>query len=288
MLKFSVHNVTVIDELLPLLSRLRDWKTGIEILQNAFDYFRTKYPHGPPSAPLRDRDVDWALQALSQSQDDVEAPFRDVHIVALADYYLHLHYYDKAILTIRNGARWLQGRRMEIHWEGLPDDREFNLDPGLRKGDGLLSGGPGAGSGMHPLDVNMRHRLARARIKMGDHDEGKVCAPLSQGQYILINGRRATLDACRYRSSRGPCALWRAVCGVGRCVCGTGTLCRCAWDLLCTFRCGPGTSNSSLRADPFCNGRLQVTVEVAMQAGLCHQRLGKLEEAQSLFECSEN
>ena len=33
---------------------------------------------------------------------------------------------------------------------------------------------------------------------------------------------------------------------------------------------------------------LQVTVEVAMQAGLCHQRLGKLEEAQSLFEWSEN
>jgi len=172
MIKFSMHNMTVIDELLPLLSRLRDWQKGIEILQNAFDHFRTKYPHGPPSVPVLDRDVDPALQ------NDVEAPFRDVHIVALADYYLLLQYYDKAVLAIRNGARWLQGRRMEMHWEGLPDDREFDMDPGVRKDDGLLGGGPGARSGMHPLDVNMRHRLARARIKMGDHEEGKVSAPL--------------------------------------------------------------------------------------------------------------
>lgn len=177
-LKFSMHNMTVIDELLPLLSRLRDWKKGIEILQAAFDYFRTKYPYGPPSAPVPDRDVDSVLQTLSQNQNDVEAPFRDVHIVALADYYLLLQYYDKAILAIRNGARWLQGRRMEIHWEGLLDDREFHLDPGPRSGGGPLSGGPGSRSGMHPLDVNMRHRLARARIKMGDHDEGKVSVPL--------------------------------------------------------------------------------------------------------------
>jgi hypothetical protein len=59
-------------------------------------------------------------------------------------------------------------------------------------------------------------------------------------------------------------------------------------DLLCTSRCRSGAPSSSLRADSFCNGRLQVTVEVAMQAGLCHQRLGKLEEAQSLFQWSEN
>ena len=172
MLKFSPHNMTVIDELLPLLSRLRDWKKGIEVLQTTFEYFRTKYPHGPPSTPALDRDVDPTLQALNQGH--LEAPFRDVHIVALADYCLLLQFYDEAIWALRNGARWLQGRRMEVQWEGLPDDREFDLDPGVRKGDGVLSGGPGVQSGMHPLDVNMRHRLARARIKMGDHNEGRV------------------------------------------------------------------------------------------------------------------
>jgi len=181
MLKFSMHNMTVIDELLPLLSRLRDWKKGVEILQNAFDYFHTTYPHGPPTAPMLDRDVDPALQprphqGQDPNRDRVEAPFRDVHIVALADYCLLLQYYDKAILAIRNGARWLQGRRMELRWEGMPDDREYDLDPSVRKGDRLLSGGPGTRSGMQPLDVNMRHRLARARIKMGDHDEGRVSA----------------------------------------------------------------------------------------------------------------
>jgi general transcription factor 3C polypeptide 3 (transcription factor C subunit 4) len=187
MLKFSPHNMTVIDELLPLLSRLRDWNKGTEILQNAFDYFRSKYPHWPPPAPVLDRNVDPALQTLSsqtqtQTQTGAEAPFRDVHIVALADYCLLLQFYEKAILAVRNGARWLQGRRMEMQWEGLPDDREFDLDPGIRKGDGLLlSGGPGVQSGMHPLDVNMRHRLARARIMMGDHDEGRVSANILFG-----------------------------------------------------------------------------------------------------------
>lgn len=172
MLKFSPHDMTVIDELLPLLSRLRDWKKGIEVLRNAFDHFRTKYPHGPPSAPALDRDVDPTLQG--HGQGGPEAPFRDVHVVALADYCLLLQFYDEAVCAIRNGARWLQGRRMEVQWEGLPDDREFDLDPGVRTGDRTLRGGPVVQSGMHPLDVNMRHRLARARIKMGDHDEGRV------------------------------------------------------------------------------------------------------------------
>ncbi|EAU87481.2 RNA polymerase III transcription factor [Coprinopsis cinerea okayama7 len=43
-----------------------------------------------------------------------------------------------------------------------------------------LPGRPGAGMqpGYYPLDTNARHRLAVARIKMGDVDEGKVCALL--------------------------------------------------------------------------------------------------------------
>ena len=290
MLKFSPHNMTVIDELLPLLSRLHDWNKGIEILQNAFDYFRTKYPHGPPSTPL-DRDVDPTLQAPAHHphhQGGPEAPCRDVHIVALADYCLLLQFYDRAICAIRNGARWLQGRRTEVHWEGLPDDREFDLDPGVRKGPD-----PGMRSGMHPLDVNMRHRLARTRIKMGDHDEGRVSGififilVLSLPVAVVDSGR-TVLDACRYCPSRGPCALWRAICGVGRCIYGTGALFRCTWDLLHTPGWGPGESNSSQCVGSFCDGHLQVTIEVVMQAGLCHQRLGKLNEARGLFEWSED
>jgi general transcription factor 3C polypeptide 3 (transcription factor C subunit 4) len=39
--------------------------------------------------------------------------------------------------------------------------------------------------GWHPLDVNARHRLAIARIKMGDIEEGKVNTTTSSHRSAL-------------------------------------------------------------------------------------------------------
>lgn len=96
---------------------------------------------------------------------------------------------------IKSGVRWLAGRKGEEWWDGVGDDREF--DPvGVERGgvDGAdgregVGGGEGEGlegaavkSGHYELDVNARHRLAIARLKLGEIDEAKV----SQSRSILI------------------------------------------------------------------------------------------------------
>jgi general transcription factor 3C polypeptide 3 (transcription factor C subunit 4) len=98
--------------------------------------------------------------------------------MALADCYNGINDPSSAIRTIRNGARWLQGRaQKEKWWENVGDDREFDV-PGFARGGGAsVAGGDGAGEmaqGFYDLDLNLRHRLAVARLKLGDEDEGKV------------------------------------------------------------------------------------------------------------------
>lgn len=80
--------------------------------------------------------------------------------------------YEKAIEVIRHGIRWLQGRVEQRYWDVCEDDREFDL-PEMPPRTGN-AGEEGVQAGRYPLDVNARHRLAVARIKRGDVEEGKV------------------------------------------------------------------------------------------------------------------
>lgn len=94
-----------------------------------------------------------------------------MEILVLADLYNTLGEHEKAVEVIRKGCRWLQGRADQRYWDICEDDREYDLymPSGERVGrDGDVE------PGMFPLDVNARHRLAVARIKMGEVDEGKV------------------------------------------------------------------------------------------------------------------
>lgn len=102
-------------------------------------------------------------------QDVPGGGFGMMHILVLADLHNSLGQYDKAIESIRKGCRWLQGRTQQKFWDVCEDDREYYVGTeSVRGGDGELQ------PGMYPLDVNARHRLAVARIKMGDIEEGKV------------------------------------------------------------------------------------------------------------------
>jgi len=88
------------------------------------------------------------------------------------------------LFTLLSVGRWLQGRTAEKFWDVCEDHREFDLNEGTE----ASAGGAGLGAGTHreregdvrpglyPLDVNARHRLATARIKIGDIEEGKVDA----------------------------------------------------------------------------------------------------------------
>lgn len=92
-----------------------------------------------------------------------------MEILVLADLYNSTSDHENAVVSIRRGCRWLQGRSVQKYWDSCDDDREFDIvgDHAAVR-EGVLA------PGMYELDVNARHRLGVARIKMGDLEEGKV------------------------------------------------------------------------------------------------------------------
>jgi hypothetical protein len=93
-------------------------------------------------------------------------------LLLLADLYNVLGQYERAIETIRKGTRWLQGRADQTYWDLCEDDREYDRDDWPARSN--FGEGGSVQAGNFELDPNARHRLAVARIKMGDVEEGKV------------------------------------------------------------------------------------------------------------------
>ncbi|KAF6756226.1 hypothetical protein DFP72DRAFT_894942 [Ephemerocybe angulata] len=140
-LKRFPHDMTVLRELHPILVELNDLPTCATLLQEAFDHHQkvNAHPEG----------------------------FSHLDILLLADLYNALGKYERAVEIIRRGTRWLQGRAEQRYWDMCEDDREYDLPVwGSREGNAMESG-------FFELDTNSRHRLAVARIKMGDVEEGK-------------------------------------------------------------------------------------------------------------------
>ncbi|KAL1714067.1 hypothetical protein EV715DRAFT_266871 [Schizophyllum commune] len=76
--------------------------------------------------------------------DGAANPFGVLEILVLADLHSALGAHQRAIHVVKTGMRWLQGRGTQAYWDAVPDDREC--------------------------------RLAVARIRMGDTEEGKLHA----------------------------------------------------------------------------------------------------------------
>ena len=157
-LKKQPHNISVIDAIIPVATETRQLKVAVDVLQAAFDHYRRLWPHGPPELTEFNR----------------HETFHDYHIIALADFLIATEQYDQAIQVVRSGARWLQGRRHEIYLDSTSDDREFDADGILRVDEDRLLAGEGSKTGAHHLEVNLRQRLAHARIRSGDIKEGRV------------------------------------------------------------------------------------------------------------------
>lgn len=85
------------------------------------------------------------------------------HIVVYVDYLLKSGDPETAISVIHRGQRWLQGRKSEKAWDVLDDDSEY----APAKGDEEAPGRP-------ELDIQLRHKLAIARLRLGQHDEAMV------------------------------------------------------------------------------------------------------------------
>lgn len=150
-LKRFPHDLTVLRELHTILVELSELPTCATLLQDALDHYMKMYPSG-------------------QGED---GGFSNMDLLLLADLYNVLGEHVRAVETIRHGTRWLQGRADQKYWDLYEDDREYDQEgwpprPSASEGAVVHSGG-------YELDPNARHRLAVARIKMGDIEEGKVC-----------------------------------------------------------------------------------------------------------------
>jgi general transcription factor 3C polypeptide 3 (transcription factor C subunit 4) len=189
-LKQVPHDLTVLDDLRPLLVTLDELPLCAEIFQSAFDHYQSVYPAGRGTNP--------SIQLNNATQDNQEVDanreipgggFGMLELLALADTYNALGNAKAAVNVIRRGERWLQGRAAQRFWDVCEDDREYDLP--ITATDGIFSAcGAGIGSGstevsadqrkgdvqpgFYPLDLNARHRLAIARIKLGDIEEGKA------------------------------------------------------------------------------------------------------------------
>lgn len=164
-LKRFPHDLTTLDALRTLLIELSDLKTCADLFQAAFAHYFSIY-----STPVPDSNPN-----IDHKQP--MCPFGQMEILCLTDLYNTLGQHEEAVHAIRSGSRWLQGRGGETYWDMCEDDREFDLR--VEEGAGAMAAMTRERegdlvSGHFPLDVNARHRLAIARIKMGDIEEGKV------------------------------------------------------------------------------------------------------------------
>ncbi|KDR78033.1 hypothetical protein GALMADRAFT_245006 [Galerina marginata CBS 339.88] len=154
-LKRFPHDLTVLRELHTILVELSDLSTCASLLQGALDHYMKAYPSG-------------------HGENISGGGFSKLDLLLLADLYNVLGEHGRAVETIRRGTRWLQGRSDQKYWDLCEDDREYDSD-GWPPRSGADEGGP-VQAGGYELDPNTRHRLAVARIKMGDVEEGELHA----------------------------------------------------------------------------------------------------------------
>ena len=157
-LKRFPHDLTVLRELHTILVELSDFSACATLLQDALAHYTAIHPSG-------------------EARDNLGlvipgGGFSRMDLLLLADLYNVLGQYERAIETIRKGTRWLQGRSDQNYWDLYEDDREYDHSDWPARSN--FGEGGSVKAGNFELDPNARHRLAVARIKMGDVEEGKV------------------------------------------------------------------------------------------------------------------
>jgi general transcription factor 3C polypeptide 3 (transcription factor C subunit 4) len=106
----------------------------------------------------RSQDAILLYERLMEDTLPLEGPvdpplFRWPQLNFLAELYMEVGEYERALLTIKRGARRLQLRGLQIVWETRKDDSEYDE---------------------HPLPVDLRTKLGICRLMMGDITLAKV------------------------------------------------------------------------------------------------------------------
>ncbi|KAJ7266948.1 hypothetical protein B0H12DRAFT_140673 [Mycena haematopus] len=165
-LKRFPHDLAVLSELRTTLIETGDLDTCTTLFQGAFEHYQKTYPSGHGHNPTTNGDV-------------AGGGFGHLEILVLADLYNTTGDYHRAIDVIRQGCRWLQGRAEHRYWDMCDDDREYDPPNFQRTAESTPQ------SGMFPLDINSRHRLTVARIKMGETEEARLHASIVLSEDVL-------------------------------------------------------------------------------------------------------
>ncbi|KAF9647358.1 TPR-like protein, partial [Thelephora ganbajun] len=136
-LKQIPHDLNVLEELRPILIEGNKIDVCASLHQDAFEHHQELYSTGVGIDP-------------GTGQEILGGGFGLMHTFVLADSYNSIKKYHDA-----------------YYWDACEDDREFDI-----VGSAVIRSGTVA-PGMYKLDINARHRLAVARIKMGDIEEGR-------------------------------------------------------------------------------------------------------------------
>lgn len=207
-LKRFPHDLSVLRELHTTLIELSDLTGCAELFQQAFDHYQRIYPSGLAQDP------------------DTNAPvegggFGNLELLLLADLHNTTSEYEGAIEVIRKGTRWLQGRAEQKYWDLCEDDREYDLPEWPERTGNAGEDATEVTSGRFPLDINARHRLAIARIKLGEIEEGKVTRrTLVIGRDLIKNGSVMPVLSCLKTSKISPSYSLRLQTRISKSSCG--------------------------------------------------------------------
>lgn len=149
----AAHNLALLMELYPLISETNQIAFGAQAFREGFDYHTDTY-------------------TTPDDQTDEANRLTLEHIVILVDLLLQLDSLEESLAVIRRGQRWLQGRGDQHGWDAYDDDREYD-PPGINR-DGTAEDEEVEGYG---LDINLRHRLALLRLRLGNDMEATVILP---------------------------------------------------------------------------------------------------------------
>ncbi|GAC73563.1 RNA polymerase III transcription factor TFIIIC [Moesziomyces antarcticus T-34] len=175
-LKLQPYDASVVRELVPMLVSTRDYDRGIEVLERWRTSSMQAYPDPAGGLPLDPELFADAGSTGPQSSAPTFNNFNISELVTLADLLLLMRKPLETIGVLRQTARWLDGRKSEDFWDAVDDDREFDgdIDPQIRKeGDNEGYGRQVETAQPHLLDPEIRLRLGKARMMLGDVVEAK-------------------------------------------------------------------------------------------------------------------
>lgn len=170
LLQILPYDMNILAELPPLFAATNSIPEGAQLFEAAMDHHIKTFPDGP-SAEAQ------AGPSSSTMQNNMSVDF----IITLADFKILLLEYEDVINIVRRGQRWLGGRSREVYWDMEVDDREYDPPGTIRRMhmqpaselDNAPEGQEMASEG-YEMDINLRHRLAIARLKLGNDYDAKA------------------------------------------------------------------------------------------------------------------